>query len=117
MCKDSRPGGCHCQPLRRDQSGVGELANEGRRRWRDISSKPKREILATNAVRDHVQAVRQRFFNFTLMTTRCPVDKVDNNKHLLSGTQTQLVRFLSAASRFVWICVSSISPPLVARAD
>ena len=104
-------------PVQRGQTIALVSPREGRRRWRDISSRPKREILPTwTLARSIARASRTRFstarwfradnMSIKSITTSPPMSRRRNCRAISS-----------AASRLVFRAVSSISPPRVARAE
>ena len=104
-------------PAQRGQTIWLDSPSDGRRRWRDISIRPKREMRPTcTRARSIFKASRRRFstsrwlrFEFMSMksmTTRPPMSRSR------SWRATS-----SAASRLVLWAVSSMSLPLVARAE
>ena len=104
-------------PWQRGQTSWLDSPSDGRSRWRDISIRPKREMrpICTRA-RSIFSASRSlsstwRWFLFELMsmksmTTRPPMSR----RRSWRATS-------SAASRLVLSAVSSMSPPLVERAE
>ena len=104
-------------PLQRGQTSWLDSPSEGRSRWRDISSRPKREMrpIWTRA-RSIFNASRRRF-----STSRWAREWDMSMKSITTSPPKSRRRSWratsSAASRLVLSAVSSISEPLVARAE
>ena len=105
------------KPSQRGQTRWVDSPSDGRRRWRDISSRPKREILPIwMRARSILTESRSRsstarwFFADSIsmksMTIRPPRSRIRNWRAISS-----------AASRFVLVAVVSMSLPRVARAE
>ena len=104
-------------PLQRGQTMPEVSPNEGRKRWRDISIKPKREIRPTcTRARSSFRLSRSLFstarwlrigpMSIKSITTKPPMSRKRNWRAISS-----------AASKLVFNAVSSMSLPLVARAE
>ena len=104
-------------PLQRGQVIALVSPSEGRRRWRDISSKPKREMRPTwTRARSASSASRIRFstsrwfrldpISMKSITTSPPMSRRRSCRAISS-----------AASKFVLSAVSSMSAPRVAREE
>ena len=104
-------------PVQRGQTFALVSPSEGRSRWRDISKRPKRDILPTcTRARSMLSASRILFstalwffaadISIKSITISPPISR-NRNWRAIS----------SAASKFVCNAVSSIFPPLVARAE
>ena len=104
-------------PWQRGQTLVVESPSEGRSRWRDISSSPKREMRATwTRARSCFRASRSRS-----STARWFLGGVMSMKSMTKSPPRSRRRnwraISSAASRLVLSAVSSMSAPLVAREE
>ena len=104
-------------PAQRGHTLCADSPNDGRKRWRDISNKPKREIRPSwMRARSPLTASFIRFstsrwcllidISIKSITTKPPKSRKRNWRAISS-----------AASRLVLNAVSSISLPLVARAE
>ena len=104
-------------PLQRGQTTPLLSPNDGRRRWRDISSKPKREIRPTctrarSASRhSRIRSSTARWFFAGVMSIKSITIKPPMSR------KRSWRAISSAASRLVCRAVSSMSLPLVARAE
>ena len=104
-------------PLQRGHTFDVVSPSEGRKRCRDISSKPKREILPTcTRARSIFKASRIRVSTARWLRTGCISIKSITTRPPISRKRNWRA-ISSAASRFVCTAVSSISPPLVAREE
>ena len=104
-------------PSQRGQRSWLNSAKEGRRRWRDISSKPKREMrpIWTRArsifTQSRILFSTARWFLADIMSMKSMTTKPPRSRN------RNWVAISSAASRLVRSAVSSISLPCVARAE
>ena len=104
-------------PLQRGQTSWLDSPREGRRRWRDISIRPKREMRPSwTRARSCFMASRSRFS--TSRWLRAGVMSMKSMTKRPPRSRSRSWREISsAASRLVLRAVSSMSAPLVARAE
>ncbi len=104
-------------PEQRGHTWCADSPKEGRKRWRDISKRPKREM-RPNCTRA-LSLLTASFMRFS--TSRWWRTGVISMKSITTNPPRSRRRswraISSAASRFVLSAVSSISPPFVARAE
>ena len=104
-------------PLQRGQTCPEVSPKEGRKRWRDISIKPKREMRPTcTRARSISRAFFKRFSTSRWLRFECISMKSITTKPPMSRKRSWRA-ISSAASQFVVVAVSSMSAPLVARAE
>ena len=91
--------------------------SDGRRRWRLISSRPKREIrpIWTRARSDFRASFRRFSTAFWFLLADISMKSITIKPPMSRRRSCRAIS--SAASRLVHRAVSSISPPLVARAE
>ncbi|MNT21054.1 hypothetical protein D3C72_1563780 [compost metagenome] len=104
-------------PSQRGQTIWLDSPRLGRRRWRLISSRPKREMRPTcTRARSYLSAFARRF-----STSRwCLLDAMSMKSITTRPPRSRRRSWRatsSAASRLVWNAVSSMSLPLVAREE
>ena len=81
-------------PLQRGQTMLVDSPSEGRRRWRDISSRPKREMRPIwMRARSCLHGVAQPVLDLALVLLRLHVDEVDDDQ-AAEVAQAQLARDL-----------------------